>query len=178
MMGRRLSGWLVLARLFQVLGSFIPGAMNGWLLYYISANKLGPSSLMLVLEILVCIRHLLSRSIMARFLRSWNFLGLLQHMPSRSYSGLTTMTGSCLVCLCVALTIDDTHTPAIRTNSLHGVQCMSGCGVLLRRHHHRLLIILHQSTVELFRSHDNNLYDFPRMCLHDLHIMHLLTFLS
>lgn len=54
-MGRRLSIWMVLARLFQVLASFIPGAMNGWLLYYITANKLGPSKLMLVLEILVCL---------------------------------------------------------------------------------------------------------------------------
>lgn len=54
-MGRGLSGWLVLARLFQILGSFIPGAMNGWLLYYISTNKLGPSKLMLVLELLVCL---------------------------------------------------------------------------------------------------------------------------
>lgn len=59
-MGRRLSIWLVLARLFQVLASFIPGAMNGWLLYYITANKLGPSKLMLVLEILVSLALLAS----------------------------------------------------------------------------------------------------------------------
>lgn len=53
-MGRTLSGLLVLVRLVQILGSFIPGALNGWLLYYISAKKLGPSQLMLVLELLVC----------------------------------------------------------------------------------------------------------------------------
>lgn len=56
-MGRRLSTWLVLARSFQVLGSFIPGAMNGWLLYYLHANRLGPSNLMFVLEILVWACH-------------------------------------------------------------------------------------------------------------------------
>lgn len=52
-MGRRLSTWLVLVRVFQVLGSFIPAAMNGWLLYFIFTNKLGPSDVMFVLEILV-----------------------------------------------------------------------------------------------------------------------------
>lgn len=52
-MGRRLSTWLVVVRLFQVLGSFIPAAMNGWLLYFIFTNKLGSSDVMLILEILV-----------------------------------------------------------------------------------------------------------------------------
>lgn len=47
-------------RLIQVLGSFIPGAMNGWLLYYITAKNLGPSQLMLVLELLVCSAHSLA----------------------------------------------------------------------------------------------------------------------
>lgn len=53
-MGPSLSTWLVLVRLVQVLGSFIPAALNGWLLYYIHMNKLGPSNVMLILEILVC----------------------------------------------------------------------------------------------------------------------------
>lgn len=52
-MGRRLSTGLVVVRSFLVLGSFVPGAMNGWLLYYLHANNLHPSYLMLVLEILV-----------------------------------------------------------------------------------------------------------------------------
>lgn len=58
-MGRRLSTWLVLLRLFQVLGSFIPAAMNGWLLYFIYTSKLGPSDVMLILEILVRVIHLI-----------------------------------------------------------------------------------------------------------------------
>ncbi|KAF3761906.1 hypothetical protein M406DRAFT_353316 [Cryphonectria parasitica EP155] len=51
-MGRRLSTCLVLLRAFQLLAAFIPGAMNGWLTYYLYANKLGPSAIILVVEIL------------------------------------------------------------------------------------------------------------------------------
>ncbi|KAJ4393484.1 hypothetical protein N0V93_002696 [Gnomoniopsis smithogilvyi] len=54
-MGRRLSTWLILIRSFQVLGSFVPGAVNGWLLYYLYTNRLGPSELMLLLEVLIAI---------------------------------------------------------------------------------------------------------------------------
>ncbi|ROW03121.1 hypothetical protein VMCG_05688 [Cytospora schulzeri] len=54
-MGWRLSSWLFLVRLFQLLGSFIPGAMNGWLLYYIYTNNLGLSNTMVILETLVAI---------------------------------------------------------------------------------------------------------------------------
>ncbi|KUI70017.1 hypothetical protein VM1G_05485 [Cytospora mali] len=52
-MGWRLSSWLVLLRLFQLLSSFIPGAMNGWLLYHIYTNHLASSETMVILEILV-----------------------------------------------------------------------------------------------------------------------------
>lgn len=53
-MGRKLSVCFILVRLFQLLGAFIPAAMNGWLLAYIYSNNLGPSKIMLVLEVLVC----------------------------------------------------------------------------------------------------------------------------
>lgn len=62
-MGRRLATGLVAVRSFQVLGSFIPGAMNGWLLYRLYTSNLGPSYLMVVLEILV------------RLARTLNFFG-------------------------------------------------------------------------------------------------------
>lgn len=58
-MGRRLSTGLILIRVGVLLASFVPGAMNGWLLYYLHANKLGPSDLMLVLELLVGLGHTL-----------------------------------------------------------------------------------------------------------------------
>lgn len=53
----RLSSWLVLVRLFQLLGSFITGAMNGYLLWYIYTNRLGLDKTMIILEILVCLTH-------------------------------------------------------------------------------------------------------------------------
>ncbi|ROW03653.1 hypothetical protein VPNG_07221 [Cytospora leucostoma] len=48
----RLSSWLVLVRLFQLLGSFITGALNGYLLWYISTNRLGLDETTIILEIL------------------------------------------------------------------------------------------------------------------------------
>lgn len=108
-MGRRLSGWLVLARLFQILGSFIPGAMNGWLLYYIATNKLGPSKLMLVLEILVCLgthwscilcqpRHELSAALAAPF-STLNHISVHSEQTALCCSNLTHKSRSpCRFC--------------------------------------------------------------------------------
>lgn len=44
-------------RSVQLMGSFIPGALNGWLLYYISSKNIGFAQSMIVLQILVCCLH-------------------------------------------------------------------------------------------------------------------------
>lgn len=57
-MGWGLMRWIVSVRAVQLLGSFIPGALNGWLLYYIYSSKdLGLTQSMIILQILVCYLH-------------------------------------------------------------------------------------------------------------------------
>lgn len=56
-MGWALTRWIVSVRLVQLLASFIPGALNGWLLYYIFQNGVGMTQSMIVLQILVCRFH-------------------------------------------------------------------------------------------------------------------------
>lgn len=41
-------------RVVQLMGSFIPGALNGWLLYYIYSKDIGLAQSMIILQILVC----------------------------------------------------------------------------------------------------------------------------
>lgn len=56
-MGWGLMRWIVSVRAVQLLGSFIPGALNGWLLYYIYSKKFGLTQSMIILQILVCRLH-------------------------------------------------------------------------------------------------------------------------
>lgn len=53
-MGWGLMRWIVSVRSVQLMGSFIPGALNGWLLYYIDSKDIGLVQLMIILQILVC----------------------------------------------------------------------------------------------------------------------------
>lgn len=53
-MGWGLMRWIVSVRSVQLLGTFIPGALNGWLLYYIYSQHIGLVQLMVILQILVC----------------------------------------------------------------------------------------------------------------------------
>ncbi|ROW03217.1 hypothetical protein VSDG_01214 [Cytospora chrysosperma] len=92
-MGWRLSSWLVLVRLFQLLGSFIPGAMNGWLLYYIYTNHLGLANTMVVLEILVAIIFVYT---------SLSLLVIHTHLRSRRTAWLV-----CSICFDVILCFVD-----------------------------------------------------------------------
>lgn len=53
-MGWGLTRWIVSVRSVQLLGAFIPGALNGWLLHYIySQDGVGLAHSMIVLQILV-----------------------------------------------------------------------------------------------------------------------------
>lgn len=56
-MGWGLTRWIVSLRAVQLMGSFIPGALNGWLLYYIGHKHIGLSLSMIILQILVCCLH-------------------------------------------------------------------------------------------------------------------------
>lgn len=56
-MGWGLMRWIVSVRSVQLMGSFIPGALNGWLLYYIYSKRIGFAQSMIVLQILVCCLH-------------------------------------------------------------------------------------------------------------------------
>lgn len=56
-MGWGLMRWIVSVRSVQLMGSFIPGALNGWLLYYIYSKSIGFSQSMIILQILVCCLH-------------------------------------------------------------------------------------------------------------------------
>lgn len=56
-MGWGLMRWIVSVRAVQLMGSFIPGALNGWLLYYIYSKRLGLTQSMIILQILVCCLH-------------------------------------------------------------------------------------------------------------------------
>lgn len=52
-MGWGLMRWIVSVRSVQLMGSFIPGALNGWLLYYIFSKRIGFTQSMVVLQILI-----------------------------------------------------------------------------------------------------------------------------
>ncbi|KAI7783743.1 hypothetical protein LA080_011452 [Diaporthe eres] len=52
-MGWGLMRWMVSVRSVQLMGSFIPGALNGWLLYYIYSKRIGFAHSMIVLQILI-----------------------------------------------------------------------------------------------------------------------------
>lgn len=56
-MGWGLMRWIVSVRSVQLMGTFIPGALNGWLLYYIYSKDIGLVQLMIILQILVCRLH-------------------------------------------------------------------------------------------------------------------------
>lgn len=56
-MGWGLMRWIVSVRSVQLMGTFIPGALNGWLLYYIYSKDIGLVQLMIILQILVCCLH-------------------------------------------------------------------------------------------------------------------------
>jgi hypothetical protein len=56
-MGWGLTRWIVSLRAVQLMGSFIPGALNGWLLYYIDHKHIGLALSMIILQILVCCLH-------------------------------------------------------------------------------------------------------------------------
>lgn len=56
-MGWGLMRWIVSVRSVQLMGSFIPGALNGWLLYYIFSKSIGFEQSMVILQILVCCLH-------------------------------------------------------------------------------------------------------------------------
>ncbi|KAJ9151296.1 hypothetical protein NKR23_g3146 [Pleurostoma richardsiae] len=50
----RLSSWLTLVRLFQLLSALVSACTNSWLLHYVWDRHLGLSGLMIVLELLIC----------------------------------------------------------------------------------------------------------------------------
>lgn len=54
-MAWELSSWMVLVRLFQLVGALAAGCMNGFLIAWISIKKLGLTSNMQVLEIMICL---------------------------------------------------------------------------------------------------------------------------
>lgn len=56
-MGWGLMRWIVSVRSVQLMGTFIPGALNGWLLYYIYSKEIGLVQLMVILQVLVCCLH-------------------------------------------------------------------------------------------------------------------------
>lgn len=59
-MGWELTRWIVSLRSVQLMGSFIPGALNGWLLYFIDHKGIPLAESIIILQILVCCsRHLL-----------------------------------------------------------------------------------------------------------------------
>lgn len=56
-MGWELTRWIVSVRSVQLMGSFIPGALNGWLIYFIDHKNIRLAQSMIVLQILVCCLH-------------------------------------------------------------------------------------------------------------------------
>lgn len=52
-MGWELARWIVSVRSLQLMGSFIPGALNGWLLYWIDHKGITLAQSMIILQILI-----------------------------------------------------------------------------------------------------------------------------
>jgi hypothetical protein len=67
MMGWELARWIVSLRSVQLMGSFIPGALNGWLLYYINHKEIGLALSMIILQILVGRLHTLGVALIPSF---------------------------------------------------------------------------------------------------------------
>lgn len=103
----------MLLRLFQILAAFIPGAMNGWLTYYLFSSKLGPSILVLVLEVLVCLENPYLRSTTSVFsISDWLHSGpVLEQIPRGLV--LTTVPGRCRFYILIALAVHNTYPSTI-----------------------------------------------------------------
>lgn len=157
-MGWGLSSWLILVRLFQLIGMFVSGAMNGWLVYYIYTNALGLSDRMVIIEILVCLSVILHRIPHDRIPTYHLTLNFDMPYATVLHNVLIISSGCCRVRLHLAQSISDTHRPAFQKYTMAHLQHLHGCHVSMSCYCYHFNFGIHGCSVELLWTDKIGLY--------------------